>query len=201
MKWSRLRRDEDSLCRRIYKSEGSGTRVSHATYTVRLKLQTTASRRSQGRESEHYLRFSLTFYLPPFPCGALLLFFFPSAVLHPPPPISSLLPPSLGCDWSSLPPLFSLSIYLAIERERKKEMSAYTRTRNKKMIGSRYKGKFLRGSLNGNSNFSMLVTNRSLSQSKRIMTSLLFYYRINRFSPLSRLSLNIFSRQVINPRK
>lgn len=88
------------------------------------------------------------------PCS-MLFFFFSSIVLHPPtcsssPPYFASTPISpLSCH---CPPLFPS---LSSEREReKKEGSWWTKPRNKKVIGSRYKGKFLRRSLNGNSDFS-----------------------------------------------
>lgn len=147
------------LCRRT--QERRVRRSPCVLCNVHGETETTVTVEAKGtRERERGKALSLS--LPrvlsfPLPPGALLLFFFSSAVLQPPPTISSSPPPSLG----RTDLLSRLCSSLSSERKREKERDrgVYERTRNKKVIGSRYKGKFLRGSLNGNSDFSMVPIN------------------------------------------
>lgn len=157
MKRSRLRRDEDSV---PANTRAKDPRDRCVLYNVHGETETTVTVGASERERASSLSFPYVLSPPPLLHNALLLSFFPSDVLHPPPPISSSPPPSLGRLIFS-PASFRLFLATESEREREREeISAYTRTRNKKVIGSRYKGKFLRGSLNGNSDFSMVLISR-----------------------------------------
>lgn len=108
-------------------------------------LNTTSDRRSQGKERA--LSPSL-----PLALSLTARFSFSSLSCCIPPLILLLHLPSQA-DRSPLLPS-SLSLHIEGKRKGEEEGSWWTKPRNKKVIGSRYKGKFLRRSLNGNSDFS-----------------------------------------------
>lgn len=115
----------------------------------------------------------------------------PRSLLHPPPSLgrtdllSRLCSPSLSSNDR--------------KRENERDVGVYEDAEQKKMIGSWYKGKFLRGSLNGNSDFSMVLTNRfffSIETDNDLSVSYSITLADQSVLVVSRLSLNMF-RQVI----
>lgn len=180
MKRSRLRRDEDSV---PANTRAKGLRLVCPMQRTRWDWNY-SDRRSQGeRERASSLSFPYVLSSPHFTARFFSLSSLPTAPpLPPPPPISS--SPSLG----PTDLLSRLIPSLSSDGKRERRILAYTRTRNKKVIGSRYKGKFFKGIFKRKLGF-FDGTDRSVVFFS--IETLLFYYWINRLSLLSRLSPNI----------
>lgn len=155
MKCSRLRSDEDSSCRRTQERRVRNPCVLCNVHGETETTVTVGTKGGRERERKSIIFVSPSRSIPAYPsswrASSLFLPFRRTAPPHLRPLLHRHLP-SVGLIFS--PACFSLSSER--KREKERDLGIYERTRNKKVIGSRYKGKFLRGSLNGNSDFSMV---------------------------------------------
>lgn len=140
---------------KMTKDRSCGGPVFHAAYTVRLKLPVTVGAKEK---SGHYLHLSLS--LCPLLHASLFLFLYRAASPH------LFFFFFFSAFLRKQTDLFGRLLFLSLYQERKREEGSWwTKPRNKKVIGSRYKGKFLR-SLNGNLDFSTVFTSRFYDRDK-----------------------------------